>query len=844
MQPGRILLGPVGSGKSTRLLEMFRAGPARLIVPTATMAEHLRHQLAREGRLVRGRDVVTLASLVSELARAEPPQVSTGELQVLIRRTLSRFRSKRWQALVATPGFALTLASIAGEVDAAGYSSQDLAATADLLRRIHPDAEEFVRFHAALEAEVRGAGRAFRGWRLSAATMRLYREGGADAAWLCDGFFSLTEGEVALLDAARRHVLVTVTLPDAAPSARACRMLEQRGFEVHRCKAQPPAVITTLATAHSFENEVTQIARGVLAARARGRHYREIGVIVRSAEPYVGALRTAFERFAIPARFYFARRMMTAPAFQYLDALVQAAISDWDQRLLLTCVRRHRADLGGRRDEVEFELRRRIPARGIPNLADLLMFTPLLATLERIDDQRARSLRPAAWGELLATPELVELFASVTAILPDRPMPLPVYWADVRAMAAETPLREDDRRRDVVHVMDAYEARQWRLPVVFCAGLLEGTFPQHPTEDALFPDQVRRQLNELGLALPTMADRQAEEQFLLTMAMTRASAEMTLSYPRFDRMGERTLPAFVLGKRARVDWDSRAVLPYVANGYAAARADRITDDRLRGALAERHRSASPSGIECFLQCPYRFFGRYTLRLSPPPPEPADRLDALAQGSIVHEVLFRLGKRLLEELFDEVYERLCRERNIPPGYQVEMERLKMLRALRDFEREFKPAPGGQVLLEQRLEFGLGGDLQVRARIDRYDVFPEGTVAAYDYKYSKSANVTKRQDSEQYVQGGLYLLGLQRTMGLRPRSFHYVALRDGARMSGWEDPAALGEMMQRADEVSRSVIGRVRDGEIAVTPVDRDGCQYCEFERACRIRTQTQLVQVTG
>ncbi len=846
MQPGRILLGPLGSGKSTRLLDLFRAAPSRLIVPTATLAEHLRHQLAREGRLVRGHEVTTLATLVNEFAVADP-QVSPGELHILIRRTLARFRSRRWQPLLATPGFAITLASISSEIDAAGYNSQDLSATADLLRRVHPDAEEFVRFYQQLEAEVRQAGRALRGWRLSAATMRLYREGCPPQAWLCDGFFSLTEGEVALLDAARRHVPVTVTLPDAAPSARACRLLEQRGFEIQHCHHISPTATVILATGHSFENEVMQVARGILDARAAGHSYREIGVIVRAAEPYIPALRTACERFGIPAKFYFARPLFSTPAFQYLDALTNAAVSNWDQRLLLTCVRRQQADLGTRRDEVEFELRRRIPANGIPNLADLLLFTPFLESLERFEAQRERSLKPAQWEALLAreTPAVANLLSSVTGILPDRAIPLASYWADVRAMAAETPVRDDDPQRDGVHIMDAYEARQWRLPVVFCVGLLEGTFPQHPTEDALFPDQVRRQLNEMGLALRTMADRQAEERFLFAVATTRATVAITLSYPRFDRLGERTLPAFALEKIPVTDWDTRAILPFTQHQYAAARAERISSDGLREALATRHASASPSGIESFLGCPFQFFARYTLKLKDAPSEPGERLDALAQGSIVHDVLARLstrGRRSIEQLFDEVYERLCRERNIPPGYLAEVERLKMLRDLRNFERDFKPAPGGIPHLEERLEFPCGPDLQIRARIDRYDVFPEGTVAAYDYKYSKATNVTKRQDSEQYVQGGLYLLGLQQTLQLTPRSFHYVALRDSAKPTGWDDPASVREMMQRAGELTREVIARVRDGEIAVAPNDRDRCQYCDFRTACRIGTQTQLVQV--
>ncbi|MBY0507648.1 MAG: PD-(D/E)XK nuclease family protein [Bryobacteraceae bacterium] len=847
LEPGRILLGPVGSGKSTRLREIFRTQPSRFIVPTATMAAHLTHELAREGRVVRGRQVATLATVVGEFAYGLAPQILPGELEVLIRRTLAKFRGKRWQALLATPGFAATLSAIATEVDAAGYSSQDLAATGALLRRLHPDAEEFVRFYASLEAEVKQAGRALRGWRLTGATAALYRQGCPPEAWLCDGFYTLTEGEVALLDAARRYVPVTVTLPDGPTAQRAFRMLEQRGFTLEHCRFVPPPARTTLTTAHSFESEVTRIAAGILRARAAGHRYREMAVIVRAAGPYVPALRTAFERFRIPARFYFATSTLNTPGFQYADALAQAALSNWDQRDLLVCLRRRGADVGQRRDEIDFELRRRIPASGLPNLADLLLFTPLLSILERLDEVRDRALRPALWQQLFAslTPAIAALLASVTAILPDRPQGLATYWADVRAMAAGTPVREEDNRRDVVHVMDAQEARQWRLPVVFCAGLLEGTFPQHPSEDALFPDQVRRQLNEMGLALRTMADRQAEERYLLSVARSRAAEESYLSYPRFDRQGERTQPAFALEGLPVVDADSRAILPYVEHRYAAARATRLAAPRLQAALAARHATASPSSLESFLQCPFQFFGRYTLRLKPPPAEPGERLDALAQGTIIHEVLHRLaarGPQSFDELFDQVYERICEERNIPPGYLAEIERLKMLRDLHSFEREFRPATGGKPHLEQRLEFPLAGDLQIRARIDRYDVFPEGTVAAYDYKYSKAANVTKRQDSEQYVQGGLYLLGLQRTLGLAPRSFHYVALRDSAKISGWDDPASLREMMRRAEELTQEVIARIRDGEIAVRPVDRNNCQYCDFESACRIRTETQLVQV--
>ena len=51
----QLLSGPAGSGKTTYILDRFRealsagSSKVRLLVPTATMAQHLQNRLAREG---------------------------------------------------------------------------------------------------------------------------------------------------------------------------------------------------------------------------------------------------------------------------------------------------------------------------------------------------------------------------------------------------------------------------------------------------------------------------------------------------------------------------------------------------------------------------------------------------------------------------------------------------------------------------------------------------------------------------------------------------------------------------------------------------------------------------
>jgi hypothetical protein len=76
-----LLTGPAGSGKTSLVLAQFRAAlarndpPARLLVPTATMARHLQNRIAREGFVLRPHWIQTLSRFVDGWA-ADLPQVS------------------------------------------------------------------------------------------------------------------------------------------------------------------------------------------------------------------------------------------------------------------------------------------------------------------------------------------------------------------------------------------------------------------------------------------------------------------------------------------------------------------------------------------------------------------------------------------------------------------------------------------------------------------------------------------------------------------------------------------------------------------------------------------------
>ena len=96
----------------------------------------------------------------------------------------------------------------------------------------------------------------------------------------------------------------------------------------------------------------------------------------------------------------------------------------------------------------------------------------------------------------------------------------------------------------MVNVISARQARQWEVPCLFVAGVLERQFPPMPAEDLFFNDEDRRRLNEAGLRFPDREWRQEEERFLFYTAVTRARDRLTLSYPATDDRGNPTLPSF------------------------------------------------------------------------------------------------------------------------------------------------------------------------------------------------------------------------------------------------------------------------------------------------------------
>src|ERR1035437_2943266 len=129
----RLLSGPAGSGETTYILDRvrqsLRAGHSaiRLLVPTATMAQHLQNRLAREGFVFPGSLIQTLSSFVRDYA-GSAAEVSPAVLYLLVEEAALRVARPEFSRVTRFHGFSNSLARTIEEFASAGCDSARLAA--------------------------------------------------------------------------------------------------------------------------------------------------------------------------------------------------------------------------------------------------------------------------------------------------------------------------------------------------------------------------------------------------------------------------------------------------------------------------------------------------------------------------------------------------------------------------------------------------------------------------------------------------------------------------------------------------------------------------------------------
>jgi ATP-dependent helicase/DNAse subunit B len=885
----RLVTGPAGSGKTSIILEQLAGAlrandrSVRLLVPTATMAQHLQNRLARDGFVFSPALVQTLSGFVDEWADGLP-QVPDAVLYLVVEQAVERARRTEFARVAHLPGFAASVARTIGEFASAGCDSTRLA-------RHLPDAPlaaAFLAVYREVDRELERRGLWLRARRLEHAAERIAREGtkGIRRIWM-DGFHALPDPELRVIAALGRHAELTLTLTDTDLTEDSRGRLVSIGFEEEGAGRARRSPALSLVKTAGIEREAEEIARRILEQAAAGRQFREIGIVVRAADSYVPVLRTTLERFGIPARFYFDEDLERQPAVRFLSGLVDAMLAGWDHAQTLAVLRlAPRFADANAIDRFDFDVRAQIPNTSLGELKSLLLGEegqPRYAGAERllrkidslaaIEEWGSFSLTPKDWAARLRTlgsvyrparpaegaghEIAIELRAQAAALqgfdealleaaeaLEVRAIGLTEYWRAVKAVLRLKPLRVPDRRRNVVHVLSAPEARQWVLPVVFVCGMVEKQFPQFHRQEPFFSDAARCRLNSAGIRVRTAEEFEREERALFDAAVSRATLLAVLTYPEFDARGDRNLPSLFLEELQLPPEEAPAVRVRPRFSAPPQRAVRIEAPALREFLREKSARQSPTRLETYLNCPFQYFAGRTLRLSEPPPLPEKRLDFLTQGNIVHAVLARWypAPQDIDALFAEEFARVLEEKRIPWGYHTERLRNTILEDLRAFANDGRwPLPGVEALTEQPFEFRLSDSLTISGKIDRLDKSPDGRGWVTDYKYSRA--IKAKVEDPSLLQAPLYLMAAERVFGVEPSGMLYVGLKGGVQTAGWEDGLPEG-FFENAEARTLEAVEQIRAGRIEPDPADRDKCRYCDYRDACRLEARAAEAAAEG
>ena len=493
-----------------------------------------------------------------------------------------------------------------------------------------------------------------------------------------------------------------------------------------------------------------------------------------------------------------------------------------------------------------------------------------------------------------------------------------------------------------VSVLDAMSSRGLSFRALFVLGMNEKVFPRFIHEDAFLRDRHRRVLDAtLGYKIDEKLSGYDEEQLLFALLQRAAGARLYLLHQRADAEGRPLAPSPYLAGNVAVGtggehapelrfprrlserqtmrrWGPLLVTPQefrltsifqgqdptpvvgalwavadlFRSGCAAldhieAEAGRLGDyDGITGSLpshwdAITAHGVSPTSLQQYAQCPFRYFGTHVLGLKPVRQAVAEEPSVQELGTLAHAVLASSYRRLVdtgwperdvgidslqktvassgEEIFSAFAARRCTGYALLWRMAQDTIRDMVLAAVaadtEDYHHHgFKPIAFEVEGRGTIAGLGLPGpdSLPIRGRVDRLDqrIDPPGIrVVDYKYRLGKNLQSSERDLATSAVRGRrlqppLYAKlrltvpadsrGAGTTELAQPERVELIYLvprgerpveRSTFEARDWERP--LGQRLQRTLQI---LLEGVHAGRYFILPGDY--CTRCEFSPACR------------
>ena len=440
------------------------------------------------------------------------------------------------------------------------------------------------------------------------------------------------------------------------------------------------------------------------------------------------------------------------------------------------------------------------------------------------------------------------------------------FTAALHRIMDETLVPVASPRTGGVQVFDAMAARGVSFRALYMLGLNEKVFPRHIREDPFLRDRTRRFLEvDLGFKIQEKLAAYEEEKLLFTLLCRSTREQLTLLYQRTDAAGRPLLPSGYLAEVQRAVGAGEQVVPrrltvkfektpqyhfdrltpsemathcllmrkvpgrLLEEGYEAGRIvarglpalssldgtqqrlgayDGITGP-LEGAWQTMQSSgASPTALQEYAICPFRYFAKQVLRLRPlTVPESIDYIGPAELGTLAHSILRRCLQTLstegyfshaascsdpiarLEQAAREEFERFADTHPVgyPLVWRLHQERLvTVLReALRDDVAEMVREGWEPVLFEEEVHGALNVsvpgmpaeavEIPITGRLDRVDWSrSQNAYRIIDYKFKTSRSPHTLDKN--------LLMGAARASRLQPPLYLTMAEALRARMPG--------------------------------------------------------------
>lgn len=531
---------------------------------------------------------------------------------------------------------------------------------------------------------------------------------------------------------------------------------------------------------------------------------------------------------------------------------------------------------------------------------------------------------------------------------------------------ATVPLHPTTDIIDGVWALDAMAARGFSFRVLFVVGVNEHVFPRHIREDAFLRDPVRRFLDvNLGFKMSEKAAAYEEEQLLFYLLINSASEAVTLLTQRSSQQDRSSIPSWYVAEVQRCVGDlpitvvpkrgseKRRVLPQYADTWLTPQETRVQwlldrrlprgpfnrdalgwaivqggiaalachessspqlnrFDGLTGRLSEcwedmQRRGMSPTALEHYAVCPFKFFAKQILRLEAIGlPELGSGIGPREAGNLLHSVLRDGVVALVAQdaflnsqesaradvagIVKHVTDRVFRnyEQWSPTGYpllwELQQEQLcgvarqVILQDLFDGEGDWMPV-GFEEAVTGEMTVVLGHEphqIPLVGRIDRVDwSASQQQTRIIDYKYKMSARSipTSQALAREVVRGTqlqppLYLilaeggnLSVSRMINREPDEtpscagvWLYFITPNTSESAGPLTRVAFTQEMWKSlkpqfETTMNVVLGGIQRGKYFIVPGNH--CEMCDYRTIChrthpmsRWRAKADRVQTKG